>query len=156
MAKCALFVGKHPSTGLGTHSYMLIASTSVVIDMDQMQRVVMTENKKIEQLAPRDRDVDRVPKTRRVIRYSKIDSDLFDEIELVESSGNYYGSKIQTLVRHLLYLQEKEPEAKSIIFSAWADSLHSEIDASFLLRAAKVDDQLQSCNMLCSTMEFPV
>jgi E3 ubiquitin-protein ligase SHPRH len=57
-----------------------------------------------------------------------------------------YGSKIQALMRHLLYrlafhrfqrlfgelcnihpyLQVAEPEAKSIVFSAWADSLHSE------------------------------
>jgi hypothetical protein len=42
----------------------------------------------------------------------------------MESFGSY-GSKIQTLVRHLLFLQVTEPGAKSIVFSAWADSLHS-------------------------------
>jgi E3 ubiquitin-protein ligase SHPRH len=43
----------------------------------------------------------------------------------MESFGSY-GSKIQALVRHLLFLQVTEPGAKSIVFSAWADSLHSE------------------------------
>ncbi|KAH0579535.1 hypothetical protein H2248_002389 [Termitomyces sp. 'cryptogamus'] len=40
----------------------------------------------------------------------------------MESFGDY-GSKIQTLVRHLLYLKLTDPDAKSIVFSAWADSL---------------------------------
>jgi E3 ubiquitin-protein ligase SHPRH len=39
-----------------------------------------------------------------------------------------YGSKIQMLVRHLLYLQSKDASTKSIVFSAWADSLHSELN----------------------------
>jgi len=42
----------------------------------------------------------------------------------MESTGSY-GSKIQTLIRHLLYIQCTDPGAKSIIFSAWADSLQS-------------------------------
>jgi E3 ubiquitin-protein ligase SHPRH len=42
----------------------------------------------------------------------------------MESFGDF-GSKIQTLVCHLLYLQMTDPGAKSIVFSAWADSLHS-------------------------------
>lgn len=52
------------------------------------------------------------------------DPQLFDEIQSIESDGDF-GSKVQTLVRHLLYLQITEPGAKSIIFSAWADSLYS-------------------------------
>ena len=44
----------------------------------------------------------------------------------MESNGSY-GSKIQTLVRHLLHIQLVEPGAKSIVFSAWADSLTSEL-----------------------------
>jgi len=40
----------------------------------------------------------------------------------MESNGSY-GSKIQALVRHLLYIQFTDPGAKSIVFSAWADSL---------------------------------
>lgn len=53
-----------------------------------------------------------------------LDSKLFDEIKTMESFGDY-GSKIQTLVRHLLYLKFTDHGAKSIVFSAWADSLLS-------------------------------
>jgi hypothetical protein len=51
----------------------------------------------------------------------------------MESTGSY-GSKIQTLIRHLLYIQYTDPGAKSIIFSAWADSLQSQsFDASVFM-----------------------
>ncbi|KAJ3979079.1 P-loop containing nucleoside triphosphate hydrolase protein [Lentinula detonsa] len=40
----------------------------------------------------------------------------------MEAIGDY-GSKIQTLVRHLLCLEQTDPGSKSIVFSAWADSL---------------------------------
>lgn len=43
-------------------------------------------------------------------------------IQTYEAHGSY-GSKIMHLVRHLLYLQDKEPGTKSVIFSAWSDSL---------------------------------
>ena len=65
-----------------------------------------------------------IPQSKRVIDYNVIDTQTFDDIQRVESVGNY-GSKIQSIVRHLLYLQETEPGAKSIVFSAWADSLFS-------------------------------
>jgi len=52
------------------------------------------------------------------------DPTLFAEIQTMESDGSY-GSKIQTLVRHLLHIQLVDPGAKSIVFSAWADSLTS-------------------------------
>ncbi|KAH9919617.1 SNF2 family N-terminal domain-containing protein [Fomitopsis serialis] len=44
-------------------------------------------------------------------------------IQTMEAIGSY-GSKINTLLRHLLYLKVADPGAKSIVFSAWADSLH--------------------------------
>jgi E3 ubiquitin-protein ligase SHPRH len=65
------------------------------------------------------------PQSMRKISYNFIDPGAFDEILKVESLGDF-GSKIQTLVQHLLYLQTEDPGAKSIVFSAWADSLHSE------------------------------
>lgn len=49
----------------------------------------------------------------------------------MDSNGSY-GSKIQTLVRHLLHIQVVDPGAKSIIFSAWADSLASEFVVSVI------------------------
>ncbi|KAJ7695156.1 SNF2 family N-terminal domain-containing protein [Mycena rosella] len=64
-----------------------------------------------------------VPKSRREITYNMIDPEIFHEIESMPSFGDY-GNKIQTLVRHLLYLQNVDAGAKSIVFSAWADSLY--------------------------------
>ncbi|KZO97524.1 hypothetical protein CALVIDRAFT_562880 [Calocera viscosa TUFC12733] len=57
------------------------------------------------------------------IDYNVIDLELLREIDDIEAHGNY-GSKVQALVKHLLYLKMKEPEAKSIVFSAWVDSLN--------------------------------
>ncbi|KAF8439971.1 SNF2 family N-terminal domain-containing protein [Boletus edulis BED1] len=63
-----------------------------------------------------------VPTSRREIHYNMINPTLFADTQTMESSGSY-GSKIQTLVRHLLHIQLVDPGAKSIVFSAWADSL---------------------------------
>lgn len=65
-----------------------------------------------------------IPKSKRVIEYNTIDKSVFTEIQKVETVGSY-GTKIEMLVRHLLYLQEVDPGCKSIVFSAWADSLFS-------------------------------
>ncbi|KAL0068237.1 hypothetical protein AAF712_004622 [Marasmius tenuissimus] len=63
-----------------------------------------------------------VPRSRRKIEYNMIDQNLFNEIQKIDAFGDF-GNKIQSLVRHLLYLQQNEPGSKSIVFSAWADSL---------------------------------
>jgi len=55
--------------------------------------------------------------------------EVLEAIRQVQILGDF-GSKIQTLVKHLLYLQVNDPGSKSIVFSAWADSLHS---TSFVL-----------------------
>jgi hypothetical protein len=52
------------------------------------------------------------------------DPDVFEAIKQIEALGDF-GSKIQMLVKHLLYLQVNDPGSKSVVFSAWADSLHS-------------------------------
>jgi E3 ubiquitin-protein ligase SHPRH len=57
----------------------------------------------------------------------------------MESLGDF-GSKIQTLVRHLLYLQTEDPGAKSIVFSAWADSLHSKLSSSCSVSLLDADE----------------
>jgi len=64
-----------------------------------------------------------VPRSRRVIEYNMIPRWLRDEVDSFEPTGSY-GSKIETLVRHLLFLKTAEPGAKSIVFSAFQDSLH--------------------------------
>lgn len=47
------------------------------------------------------------------------------EIGATEVSSAKHGSKITFLVRHLLWLQVNDPGSKSVVFSAWADGLHS-------------------------------
>lgn len=56
------------------------------------------------------------------LQYNSISPSLLAEIQSMESIGQF-GSKIQTLVKHLLWMKENEPGAKSIVFSAWSDSL---------------------------------
>lgn len=73
---------------------------------------------------PEKPPVDFIPKSHRKIEYSTISPSLLSEIDTMEVHGSY-GTKIDTLVRHLLYLQLAEGGAKSIVFSAWEDSLHS-------------------------------
>ncbi|KAI0697783.1 SNF2 family N-terminal domain-containing protein [Cytidiella melzeri] len=88
---------------------------------DQLQRFAVDHNN--EQMAPpKIGQNEPAPKSRRQIQYNVINPSTMQTIELMESQGSY-GSKIQTLVRHLLYIQIAEPGAKSIVFSAWADSL---------------------------------
>jgi E3 ubiquitin-protein ligase SHPRH len=53
------------------------------------------------------------PQSRRTFEYNFVDPGLFARIQSIESEGSY-GSKIQTLVRHLLYIQDDDPRTKSI------------------------------------------
>ena len=98
----------------------------VPIESDQLQRFAMVDPKTQLPAAAPARIVNNepVPKSRREIQYNLIEPDLFESIQMMESHGSY-GSKIQTLVRHLLYVQTADPGSKTIVFSAWADSLHS-------------------------------
>ncbi|KAH9837867.1 SNF2 family N-terminal domain-containing protein [Rhodofomes roseus] len=97
----------------------------VPIDSGQLQRFTIRDPKT--ETAPNAPQLIRanevIPKSRRQIDYNYIDSGLFEDIQTMESLGSY-GSKIDTLLRHLLYLKVADPGSKSIVFSAWADSLH--------------------------------
>jgi E3 ubiquitin-protein ligase SHPRH len=53
------------------------------------------------------------------------DKDLKAILE-VELESDRFGSKINFLVRHLLWLQQNDSNIKSVVFSAWADGLHSQ------------------------------
>ncbi|KAI6013221.1 SNF2 family N-terminal domain-containing protein [Pisolithus marmoratus] len=94
----------------------------VPVEMNELHRFTVQD-----ELPPPPKPVlangELVPKSRRSIEYNMISRSLFHEIQQIESEGSY-GSKIQTLVRHLLHIQVSDPGAKSIVFSAWADSLH--------------------------------
>lgn len=92
------------------------------IDTDQLQRFSLKKKEDDEQLLPRKLVNNELPKSHRRIEYNFIDKRLLEDIQTMESLGNY-GSKIQTVVRHLLYLELSDPGSKTIVFSAWADSL---------------------------------
>ncbi|KAG6335414.1 hypothetical protein ID866_3675 [Astraeus odoratus] len=86
-------------------------SPSVRLERNELQRFTIQD-----EVPPPQKPImvngEPVPMSRREIEYN-----------MIESEGSY-GNKIQTLVRHLLHIQIVDPGAKSIVFSAWADSLH--------------------------------
>ncbi|KAG6916879.1 hypothetical protein DXG01_004788 [Tephrocybe rancida] len=90
----------------------------VPVNPDTIERfTVKADESEASKAATRAKD-EPLPRSRREISYNTIGI----EIKSMESFGDY-GSKIQTLVQHLLYLKITDPDAKSIVFSAWADSL---------------------------------
>ncbi|KAL1937944.1 hypothetical protein VTO73DRAFT_12694 [Trametes versicolor] len=96
----------------------------VPINIDQLQRFSI-DNKPGEppQAPPKIMsNSEAVPRSRREIQYNFINPQIMQDIQAMESYGSY-GSKIETLIRHLLYLDVVDPGTKSIVFSAWADSL---------------------------------
>ena len=103
----------------------------VAIHPDQMQRFVIGQKAISTDVPARPVNNEPAPKSKRRIEYNLISPGVFKSIESMECHGSY-GSKIQTLVRHLLYLKIIEPGPKSIVFSAWADSLLSKYVASSL------------------------
>jgi len=54
--------------------------------------------------------------------YSDISASTLDAIKAIDLDGSY-GTKIDTLARHLVYLRDADPGAKSIIFSQYTDFL---------------------------------
>lgn len=51
--------------------------------------------------------------------YSTFNAEKLAEIRNIEVDGPSYTSKVDTLVRHLLWLRESDPGAKSIVFSQY-------------------------------------
>lgn len=112
----------------------------VPINASQLQRFSIDNNKPGEQHAqppPKILEGNEImPRSRREIQYSYIDAQTLQDIQAIDLLGSY-GSKIETLVKHLLYLNITDPGAKSIVFSAWADSL---LSTSFLIEFARIHE----------------
>ena len=110
----------------------------VPINASQLQRFSIDNNKPGEQHAlapPKILEGNEImPRSRREIQYSYIDAQTLQDIQAIDLLGSY-GSKIETLVKHLLYLNITDPGAKSIVFSAWADSL---LSTPFLIEFARL------------------
>ncbi|KAG6849134.1 hypothetical protein H0H93_011044 [Arthromyces matolae] len=122
-----------------------MSSVRVPVDPDTVQRFI-TKTAKEEALPPEAKKVEPVPKSRRQISYNMIEPALFAEINAIESFGDY-GSKIQTLVRHLLFLKHTEPDAKSIVFSAWADSL-------FIMERALTSNGMRAASLFTAPSSY--
>src|SRR6478609_636419 len=51
--------------------------------------------------------------------YSEFNSDKLAEIQKIELDGPSFTTKVDTLVKHLMWLRESDPGAKSIVFSQY-------------------------------------
>lgn len=58
----------------------------------------------------------RGPQTQAI--YSEFSADKLEAIKNIELNGPSYTTKVDALVRHLLWLRESDPGSKSIIFSS--------------------------------------
>jgi E3 ubiquitin-protein ligase SHPRH len=55
--------------------------------------------------------------------YSDISDSTMKEIKMIDLDGSSYGSKIDMIARHLIWIRNNDPGAKSIIFSQFGDFL---------------------------------
>lgn len=117
----------------------------VPISPDQLERFAVADSgsKTPTVVPPRIVNNEPVPRSRRTIEYNMASSSLTESIDMMESHGSF-GSKIQTLVRHLLYLQVSDPGCKTIVFSAWADSLNSKYGPRMRCCSVLIIHHLQS------------
>ncbi|KAI1075210.1 SNF2 family N-terminal domain-containing protein [Whalleya microplaca] len=63
-------------------------------------------------------------KSRKLGIYSQFSDEKLEAIRGVELNGPSYGTKIDTLVKHILWLREEDPGAKSVIFSQFKGFLN--------------------------------
>ncbi|OLL23782.1 putative ATP-dependent helicase [Neolecta irregularis DAH-3] len=54
--------------------------------------------------------------------YMNANQELVQEVRKIDLKGSF-GTKIDFITRHLMYLQQKKPEEKSVVFSQWVDVL---------------------------------
>ena len=74
----------------------------------------------LEELQPKDMQV--VPRTEEISIYSGISNATLNQIKNIDVEGSF-GTKIDTLARHILWIRENDPGAKSIVFSQFRDFL---------------------------------
>ncbi|KAF4978695.1 hypothetical protein FZEAL_4964 [Fusarium zealandicum] len=74
--------------------------------------------------------------------YSEFNSDKLAEIQNIELDGPSFTTKVDTLVKHLLWLRESDPGAKSIVFSQYRGFLDILRNAfsRFRIGFASIDD----------------
>ncbi|TKA27788.1 hypothetical protein B0A50_04889 [Salinomyces thailandicus] len=72
--------------------------------------------------SPGSRGLSASPSSQQTSIYSDVDSKLLDEIKSIDLPASY-GTKIDTLGRHLHWIREHDPGAKSIVFSQYREFL---------------------------------
>ncbi|CAM1508475.1 Fc.00g053230.m01.CDS01 [Cosmosporella sp. VM-42] len=84
---------------------------------------------------------DSLPK--KTMIYSEFNAEKLAEIQNVDLDGPSFTTKVDTLVKHLLWLRESDPGAKSIVFSQYKDFLNILRNAfkRFRIGHASIDDQ---------------
>ena len=55
--------------------------------------------------------------------YSDINSNTLNQIKNIDLDGSYFGTKVDTICRHLYWLREHDPGSKAIIFSQYREFL---------------------------------
>lgn len=55
--------------------------------------------------------------SKQTVLYSEFDAGQLEQMKNIELDGPSFTTKVDTLVRHLMWLRESDPGAKSIVFS---------------------------------------
>ncbi|KFY54698.1 hypothetical protein V496_07211 [Pseudogymnoascus sp. VKM F-4515 (FW-2607)] len=74
-------------------------------------------------ITPHNQDRALVSPSKQLGIYSQISRDTLDQIKDIDLVGPSFTTKVDTLCRHLIWLREADPFAKSIIFSQYSDFL---------------------------------
>ncbi|KAL6700161.1 SNF2 family N-terminal domain-containing protein [Trichoderma pleuroticola] len=80
--------------------------------------------------------------TKQTVLYSEFDAGELEQMKNIELDGPSFTTKVDTLVRHLMWLRESDPGAKSIVFSQYKDFLNILRNAfsRFRIGYASIDD----------------
>ncbi|KAH8131287.1 E3 ubiquitin-protein ligase SHPRH [Trichoderma asperellum] len=80
--------------------------------------------------------------SKQTVLYSEFDNRELERMKNIELDGPSFTTKVDTLVRHLMWLRESDPGAKSIVFSQYKDFLNILRNAfnRFRIGYASIDD----------------
>ncbi|KAL6881549.1 SNF2 family N-terminal domain-containing protein [Trichoderma novae-zelandiae] len=80
--------------------------------------------------------------SKQMMLYSEFDAEQLEQMKNIELDGPSFTTKVDTLVRHLMWLRESDPGAKSIVFSQYKDFLNILRNAfsRFRIGHASIDD----------------
>ena len=95
----------------------LLESSELILDSYKPQELTMQE-----ETQEKERGPDEDHQHRGMTIYSSIRSATLSQIKNIDVDGSF-GTKIDTLARHLFWIRENDPGAKSVVFSQFKDFL---------------------------------